>query len=105
MEGVDNQHTLAVVVANNSHQDIVVKYIRVDQRPDATAIYRLDNGYREFDEIVAEGKEIELKVPMAGRASGRVEESMSRRRSILLDVSVGLGNGDRYHCEFEIPIR
>lgn len=106
MEGVDDQHTLAVLVANNSHQDIVVKYVRIDQRLDATAIYRLDNGYREVDEVVPEGKEIELKVPMTGRSAAVVAESMkTSRRSILLDVSVGLGNGDRYHCEFEISVR
>jgi len=104
-EVVDDQHTVSVIVANNSHQDIVVKYVRVDQRPDEGATYRLETGYRTVDEIVAEGEEVDLKVPMSGRSVAPVGETMRRNRSILLDVSVGLGNGDRYHCEFEIPVR
>ena len=106
MEGMDDQHTLAVLVANNSEQDIVVKYIRIDQRPERTSIYRLDNGYLKPNQTIAEGKDFEFKIPMAGRAvSPEFGSSTSANRSIGLDVTVGLGNGDRYHCQFEVPMR
>jgi hypothetical protein len=106
MEGVDDQHTLIVVVGNNSQEDIVVKTIRVDQAPDASSTYRFSNGYRKFDQTIAEGDEAEFKIPMSGRSiRPEVDADVRSSRDVSLDVMVILGNGDRYRCRFGIPVR
>jgi hypothetical protein len=106
MEGVDDQHTLIVVVGNNSQEDIVVKTIRVDQAPDATSRYRFSNGYRTFNQTIAEGDEAEFKIPMSGRPiRSEVDADVRSSRDVSLDVMVILGNGDQYRCRFGIPVR
>lgn len=105
MEGMDDQHALIVLVGNNSHEEIVVKYVRVSQRPDSTATYRFSGGSRTFDEAVAEGAEGEFKILMTGRPIRPEVEAMRSDAAISLDVTVGLSNGDQYRCAFEIPIR
>ncbi|HKR65997.1 MAG TPA: hypothetical protein VJZ00_19855 [Thermoanaerobaculia bacterium] len=106
MEGVDDQHTLLVVVGNNSHEDIVVKAVRADQAPDATSVYRFNSGYRNFNQTIAEGEEAEFKVPMSGRGVRPEVAANARANSdVALDVMVVLGNGDAYRCRFQIPVR
>ncbi len=106
MEGVDDQHSLIVLVGNNSHEEITVKFIRVEQHPDATAVYRFSGGRGNFDRAVAEGAEEEFKIPMTGRPIRPEFEAQVRSgAAVSLDVTVGLSNGDQYRCAFEIPIR
>ena len=106
MEVMDDQHSLVVLVGNNSHEEIVVKYIRVDQHPDATATYRFSGGRGSFDRTVGEGAEEEFKIPMTGRPIRPEFETQVRSgAAVSLDVTVGLSNGDQYRCAFEIPIR
>jgi hypothetical protein len=106
MEGMDDQHTLIVLVGNNSHEDIVVKFVRADQPTDATSTYRFTNAYRTFNQTIAQGDEAELKIPMSGRAiRPEIEQQVRASRDISIDVTVGLTNGDAYRCRFQIPVR
>jgi hypothetical protein len=105
MEGVDTQHSLVVLVGNNSQEDIIVKTIHVTQVPDEASTYHLDSGWGTFDQTVAEGEEGEFKIRMNGRATRpSVQSEALWRNSIALDVRVILGNGDAYRCRFEMPV-
>ena len=101
MERVDDQLTLLVEVSNNSHQELVVTFIRAEQVPDENQPYRLQSGYRKVDQPIEEGKEHLFKIPMTGRVVGVPNEYLGRaNREIGLDVTVGLTNGNVYHCRF-----
>lgn len=106
MEGIDDRHSLSVLVANNTDGDIEVKFIRADQVPDAMVGYRLDSGYGEFHRTIAEGEDFEFTIPMSGRSVQREISSRELRDdSIFVDVTTGLANGDRYVCRFQIALR
>jgi len=106
MEGMDDQHTLLVSVGNNSSEDIVVKFVRVDPLPESNATYRLNSSSRTFNQTIAEGDEGELKIPLTGRSTRAELEARERLASeVSLSVTVGLANGDQYRCVFSIPVR
>jgi hypothetical protein len=103
MERIDDQLTLLVEVSNNSHRELVVTFIRAQQVPDDMQRYRLQNGYRKVDQPIEEGKSHLFKIPMTGRVAGVSSESLGRANpQIGLDVTVGLTNGNVYHCRFGV---
>ena len=106
MEGMDDQHTLAVLVGNNSAQDIVVKFVRVEQMSSAVVTYRIDANYRSVNQTIAEGDSGEVKIPLTGRSiRPEVDASSRLPEDVSLSVTVGLASGDQYHCVFSIPVR
>jgi len=100
----DDMLTMLVDVGNNSHDEIIVKFIRVDQMQDEQEPYRLQNGYGSFEQTIPEGESHVFKIPMTGRLSGvRSGQTIRSRRGLDLNVRVGLANGDVYHCKFLVP--
>ncbi len=92
------QFEMLVEIANNSHEDVTVTSIRVEQMSSDSAAYRFDNSYRKFDQLIEEGKDHTFHLPMTGRA--RKLESV--RSSLELVVHVLLANGDSYRCSFDV---
>ncbi len=94
---------MLVEISNNSHRDIEVKYVRVEQyvsggrRP----AYQLDNGYKKVDEVIEDGKDITVELPMTGRW---MQQPLGDRLEIPgrleLVVTVGQADGDAYRCVF-----
>ena len=104
MERNEDRLTFNVEVANNSREDIVVKAIRVEPLPEHDAAYRLDNSYRTFNETVPENEDHVFELPMTGRVVPRRQGQMSGGSETLgLSVTVVLGNGDSYRCQFGVP--
>ena len=102
-EVTEDMLTMLVDVGNNSHDDIVVKFIRVDQATDESEPYRLRNGYGTFEQTIPEGENHVFKIPMTGRLGPRNDQTIRSRRGLQLNVRVGLANGDSYHCQFLVP--
>lgn len=107
MEGVmDDQHTLRVLVGNNSQEDMVVSVIRAEQIVDQTDMYRFSNGYRAVNETIPEGKEAEFRIPMTGRTiQPEFGDPRGANRPVSLAVTVAFANGDQYRCRYEIQVR
>lgn len=95
------QFEMLVEIANNSHEDVTVTAVRVEQMSSENALYRFDNSYRKFDQLIEEGKDHVFHLPMTARAlqsSGRVTSS----QPLELAVHVLLANGDSYRCSFDV---
>jgi hypothetical protein len=96
------QFEMLVEIANNSHEDVTVTSIRVEQMADSqNAQYRFDTSYRKFDELVEEGKDETFHLPMTGRAL-RNMGSVTSSQPLVLVVHVLLANGDSYRCSFDV---
>ncbi len=102
LERVSDRVTVVIEVANNSKRDIVVKWIRVEQVHTDSAPYRLENGYRTFNQPIAEAEDHQFELPMNGRGvrdpTGRALQS----DDLLLAVTVSLEGGDSYRCQFGV---
>ena len=95
------QFEMLVEIANNSHEDVTVTSVRVEQTSSENAQYRFDNSYRKFDQVIEEGKDHVFHLPMTGRPLrdlGRVTSS----QPLELAVHVLLANGDSYRCAFDV---
>lgn len=95
------QFEMLVEIANNSHEDVTVTSVRVAQLRSDNALYRFDNSYRKFDQLIEEGKDHVFHLPMTARAlrdTGRVTSS----QPLELAVYVLLANGDSYRCSFDV---
>lgn len=97
-----DQFEMLVELSNNSHRDILVDHVRVEQyysgmdRP----AYQLESGYKKVDQVIDEGKDITVEIPMNGRWM-----QQTGARSVIPDrlellVTVGLAEGDAYRCVF-----
>lgn len=97
-----HQITLLVRVSNNSHEDIEVQSIRVD--PAAHRTYRIDNAYREFNQVVKEGFDHTFEIPSRGEWIGRQERDLILGGSGVPEavVSVALTNGPVHRCRFRL---
>jgi len=102
MERIDDRVTTVIDVANNSHREIAVKWIRIEQVMMDSAPYRLENGYRTFNQPIAEGEDHQFEIPMTGRGvrdrSGRSLHS----NDLTLAVTVSLESGESYRCQFSV---
>jgi len=94
------QFEMLVEIANNSHEDVTVTSVRVEQMRSENALYRFDNSYRKFDQLIEEGKDHVFHLPMTARAlrTDRVTSS----QPLELAVHVLLANGDSYRCSFDV---
>lgn len=103
MERIDDQLTLLVEVANNTHDEIVVTFIRAEQVKDDAQMYRIESGYGKFDQTIEEGGDHVFRIPMTGRMiAARENRTMRLKNAFQMSVSVGLSNGDVYRCLFEL---
>lgn len=101
-DGTEDRFKVLVEVSNNSHDDVVVKSVRVDQRTDESTTYVVERGYGEYDQVIPPGKDHTFELAVAGRAARRSSRSLNESRAIELVVSVVLENGDHYRCLFAL---
>lgn len=90
-----------VEVANNSHNDVTVKSIRI--QPIRQDVEEIDAASKTFDQLIPEGEDHVFEIP-----TGELSRSTHFDRKILggtsrveFSVRVELSNGDSYHCAFE----
>lgn len=103
MDGTEDQFEILVEVANNSHEDVTVKSVKVDQHTPDVAAYRIDNSWRNFDQLVEEGKDHVFRLPTRGRVQRQSMRDVTGQ-GIELDVTVALTNGDSYRCQFAVGV-
>jgi len=95
--------TTLIDVSNNSHRDIIVKWIRVEQMHTDTAPYQLGNGYRTFNQPIAEAEDHQFELPMTGRGTRDVTGRSRQSNSLMLGVTVALESGEQLRCHFSVP--
>ena len=103
MGGAEDQFEILVEVANNSHEDLTVKSVKVDQHTPDVADYRIDNSWRKFDQLIEEGKDHTFHLPTRGRVQRQAMRDLTGQ-GIELDVTVALTNGDSYRCQFSVGV-
>jgi hypothetical protein len=109
IEQLSSRLTMLVEVANNSNEDVTVKFVRVD--PISTSrdsLIELDNGSRDFGEVVAQGDAHTFEVPLTARRRGGPLQQRAtgnvRAAEFDVAVTVGLSSGDSYRCRFRVPV-
>lgn len=103
---LDNRLHYVVEVSNNSHNDVTVTVVRVDQPNVEGARYRLESGYLKADQLIEEGEAHTFRLPTTVRSIGQSPRTViSSSQGIEMVVTVGLSNGDSYRCEFAVPVQ
>lgn len=97
---IDQRFDLIVEVSNNSHEDVTVTSIRVEQPLHENARFIIENSYRQFDQVIEEGKDHTFRLPMIGRGVGLRGTRTPTAHAFELNVTVVLSNGDSYRCPF-----
>ena len=103
MDKVEDRLSVSVEVANNSHRDIVVKWVRVEQIRNSNTEYFLDNGYGTFNETIPEAGDHVFELPTRGRAEPNLSRRTQPESQLQLLVSFGLESGETYRCRFLVP--
>ena len=97
---------LIVNVFNNSHGDITVKNISVEQIVDPQTTYAFDRGNLNVDETIADGEEHTFEVPMTARGMNTPDLTSPRERDraseMVMAVRVTLSTGDQYLCRYSV---
>jgi hypothetical protein len=90
----------AVEVANNSHNDVTVKSVRL--APKGSTGRGLQTVFRTFDQVIPHGEDhvFELPATDAWMSSAELSRKVQERR-LEFSATVVLSNGDSYHCDFE----
>jgi len=87
-------------IANNSHHDVTVKYIRLEPRGDT--IDGATTVSRHLDQLIPEGKDHVFEIPVSDVwVSSRQFARRLDDPRVRFAATVTLANGDSYHCEFE----
>lgn len=105
---MDDRIEILVDVANNSHEEVTVSFVRVDQTMRDEAPFRIENSYRKFDQVIPEGEDHTFQLPTRGSAVPQDPRRViggSASQGVEVVVTVGLTNGDSYRCQFAFPIR
>lgn len=103
------QYLFLIEVANNSHEDVTVKRVRVDPREGQRSTRRrapLAGAVKNVDATIAEGTEQVFELP----ASTSMMITEDFQNTVVddvfeLDVMVELSTGDTYRCPFEVQSR
>ncbi len=96
---VGGQLTYLIEVANNSHGDLTVSYIRIEPHFRFNEpIEGVEGAAKAFDQLIPENDEHVFELPT--NASGPRSATQLARREIEFGVVVTLSNGDSYHCSF-----
>jgi hypothetical protein len=100
---VDEQLMAVVGVDNNMDVDVEVVAIRIDPGQSPHPRYRITNSYREFKRTLPARGDADFELPVSGRslASGTLT-SRTLSDTIPIIVSVYLGNGTTYRCEYDV---
>ena len=96
---VGGQLTYLVEIANNSHNDVVVKSVRITPAA-GTKIPGVEPAAKAFDQLVAAGEDHVFAVP-TGRIWIAEYGQPLVGRNVQFHVSISLSNGDSYRCSFE----
>lgn len=102
LERASERVTAVIEVANNSKRDIVVKWIRVEQIHTDSAPYRVENGYRTFNQPIAEAEDHLFELPLNGRGVRDLTGRSLHSDDLLLAVTVSLESGESYRCQFGV---
>lgn len=94
-----------VEVANNSHNEVTVTYIRL-QPAGSKAIDSNDTVSRTFDQLIPPGKDHLFEIPVndAWLRSPEFGRRLAQRR-FEFSAIVALSNGDSYQCDFETLVQ
>jgi hypothetical protein len=87
-----------VEIANNSHHDVFVTSVRIE--PSGEKIAGVESAHKAFDQLIAEGEEHVFEIPASAWVPGRDFAQQVVGRRVEFRVTVGLSNGDSYHCQF-----
>lgn len=101
-DGTEDHFNVLVEVSNNSHDDITVDAIGVDQLADELTSYTVDRGYGKYGLVITPGKDHTFELPVHGRAVKRSMQSLTASRGIEIRVAVLLEGGDQYRCSFAV---
>lgn len=101
-DGSEDHFNVLVEVSNNSHEDITVDAIGVDQMADELTTYTVDRAYRKYGRVIPPGKDHTFELPTRGRAVKRSMQSLTASRGIEIRVVVLLEGGDQYRCSFDV---
>lgn len=101
MDGTHDQFDAIVEISNNSHEEVTVKTIRVEQVENESSPYLVESGYGKYDQVIPEGKDHAFKIPLTGRAAQNTR-SLRAQPGLELSVHVVLTNGDSYLCRFVV---
>ena len=103
-----NRGMYLVEVANNSHEDVTVKMIRISPSSSVKARSGIDSAYGAFDETIAGGDDHLFRIPF-NIGDQALEADVSRRNQLggqlVFSVIVDLANGDSYVCRFSVEER
>lgn len=102
VEGREDRFDLMVEVANNSHGEVTVDFIRIEQPSDSGARYRIESSYRKFGQLIEEGKDHTFALPTSGQPLSVDPRMVRSSGGTVIYVHVGLTNGDLYRCSFSL---
>jgi hypothetical protein len=108
-ERFENRLTVLVEVANNSHEEITVKSIRIDPEIGNTNTgtrYDFQSAVKEVDESIPEGESARFELQMTGQLRISMDAESQRQHVTGVDVAVTvlLANGDHYRCRYQLPV-
>jgi len=96
--------TLHLEVANNSHEEIVVKRIIIRQSQPG-ARFQINGSTGGFDETIPPGKEHVFELHTTGHwTNARSFSEDDVTTSVELEARVALENGTTYRCGFSTPL-
>jgi hypothetical protein len=103
------QYVFLVEVANNSHEDVTVKRVRIDPRPTeryGTRSRPLNGAVKTYDETIVQGTEhvFELPSTASGLTAPDARDAVQPGEYELV-VTVLLTNGETYRCPFLVQTR
>ncbi len=96
---IGGQLMYLVEVANNSHRDLTVSYLRIEPHAKfGEPIEGVESAAKTFDQLIPENDEHVFEIP--ANSGPRAFDQRPDRREIEFLVVVTLSNGDSYHCSF-----
>jgi hypothetical protein len=101
----DDRFEVLVNVSNNSHEELTVTAVRIEQTGPDRSRYQVDPVARRLDHLLPAGKEHTFHLPATGRIRGVTDLRSSldeQATGVHLAVTVNLANGDSYRCEFDV---
>ena len=102
MDGTRDQFDAIVEISNNSHEEVTVKTIRVEQVANDSSPYLVETGYGKYDQVIPAGKDHTFKVQLRGRAAQNATRALRSQPGLEIAVNVALTNGDSYLCRFDV---
>jgi hypothetical protein len=101
----EDRLTMVVQVANNSSEDITVKFVRVDPMMlDRDSAYELEGGARDVNKLIAEGDDATFEIPMMSRRRMQNRAPGVMASEVDVVATVVLESKDAYRCRFRLPL-